>query len=364
LEPGILTKEKKMNKCEKLLLFLITILVFAITLMGEKNNVFKLIDKWNHESETFGRIFWTTIDKDNNIISVFYKIGPTMITPTKVTSFAPRGEGPNDLMDIKTFFLYGEDLAFVEFQNKIKIFKKVNDTYAWKKTLWLKSGKFPHIISGGIFFKTKFFFAGFNYLEMTAKKEVVSLIKVIDENGKPLKNLIKREFLEVTRQYDMDYYIIDFQKNLYFMAENELKLIIIDPETLEVKKEIPLETPSFYKKMPDDFYAFKKYHEPDDYRKDVEYWKSSYSRITKFINEGDYFVISLRTCSNQLKKFALLFYNGHNFKLEKTIFIDDFLLDARQGKYYFFANGNPGQDEDTDKCLINIYAFKEKNDEK
>ena len=45
-----------------------------------------------------------------------------------------------------------------------------------------------------------------------------------------------------------------------FNESNELKLIMISPETLEVQKEIPLEIPGFYKKMSDDVYVFKKYN--------------------------------------------------------------------------------------------------------
>jgi hypothetical protein len=348
----------------KQLIVLITILASAVLLIGEKHVEFICIDKWDHGDEIFGRSFGTTIDKDNHIIGVFYMMGFRLITPSKITAFAPRGQGPSEVMDIKTFFLYKDDLVVVESKNKIKIFKKERGTYTWEKTLWLKLWKYSHFISGGIFFKNRIYLTGINTLEQSNTRKVVSLIKVYDEDGKPIKNLLKKELKNPNRLYVMDYYIIDFKENLYFMAENELKLIMISPETLEVQKEIPLEIPDFYKKMPDDVYVFKRYNTSDGFRKDVEYWKTSYSRITKFINEGDYFVISIRTCSDRLKKFAVLFYNVNNFKLEKTVFIDDFLLGERQGKFYFFANGNPSLDDDTDRCLINIYSFKDKADEK
>jgi hypothetical protein len=76
--------------------------------------------------------------------------------------------------------------------------------------------------------------------------------------------------------------------------------------------------------------------------------------------DGDYLVVQIRTCRDDMKKFALLFYSAKTFKLEKTVFLNDFLLGARAGKFYFFANGNPGRDEDTEEIVINVYAFEKK----
>jgi hypothetical protein len=52
-----------------------------------------------------------------------------------------------------------------------------------------------------------------------------------------------------------------------------------------------------------------------------------------------------------------LFYNTKTFKLERTILINDRLLGIRDGKYYFYANGDPKYDEEADECIIKIYSF-------
>ena len=72
----------------------------------------------------------------------------------------------------------------------------------------------------------------------------------------------------------------------------------------------------------------------------------------------------MRTCEAKLKKFALLFYNAENFKLERTIFTNDLLLGAKDGKYYFYANGDPGRDEEAEEFIIHIYSFGDKNEKK
>ncbi|MFC2156107.1 hypothetical protein ACFLRB_06435, partial [Acidobacteriota bacterium] len=149
------------------------------------------------------------------------------------------------------------------------------------------------------------------------------------------------------------------------LAENELKVHIISTKDLRVEKEVKLEIPGFYKKMPVDFYTFKKYDKPsENYQKDIEYWQTAYSRIQKVIIEDNFLILQMRTVSDQLKKFALLFYNAENFKLEKIIFSNDLLLGARDGKYYFYANGDPGRDEEAEDFIIHIYSFGDKNEKK
>jgi hypothetical protein len=86
------------------------------------------------------------------------------------------------------------------------------------------------------------------------------------------------------------------------------------------------------------------------------------SSITEAAVDGNWLVVQVRTCSAKEKKFALLLYNvENNFKLEKNVFTDDFLLDVKDGKYYCFANGDPGRDDDTDQCIINIYSWEKTN---
>ena len=113
--------------------------------------------------------------------------------------------------------------------------------------------------------------------------------------------------------------------------------------------------------MPDNFYVWKKYNNPkDNILNDIESWNMGYSKITNALVDGKYLIIQIRTCNTDLKKFALLFYNANNFKLEKTFFTDDFLMGVKNGKLYCFSNGDPGRDDDTDKCVINILEITEK----
>ena len=36
-----------------------------------------------------------------------------------------------------------------------------------------------------------------------------------------------------------------------------------------------------------------------------------------------------------------------------------YFLASRDGKYYFYANGKPGLDDETGECIINFYSFVE-----
>ncbi|MCP5105385.1 MAG: hypothetical protein GY950_18495 [bacterium] len=160
----------------------------------------------------------------------------------------------------------------------------------------------------------------------------------------------------------MSYFVIGYKtETVFVLIENELKVHIVSSKSLEVLKTVKLEVPAFYKKMPETFYAWKRYgNGNNNFARDLEKWDMGYSSMQKAVVQNGRLVVQVRTANPKMKKFALLFYNADTFKLEKTVFLNDFLLGAKDGKFYCFANGNPGRDEDTDDCIINIYSFRGK----
>ncbi|MGE5344113.1 MAG: hypothetical protein ACM3SY_21820 [Candidatus Omnitrophota bacterium] len=300
------------------------------------------------------------IDKDNELVGSFYKSPLLLISGKKIVKFAPYGEGPSDLTNIAALFDYKGDLAAVERAEKMKIFTKKDGTYVWKETKWIKRGKLLHAVKNGIFFDNKFFLAGLEDLFYKNKKyREVCFLRVLDEKGNLIKQLIKKTVQNNFDWLNINYYITGFKKDrVFFLRENELMVTLISSKTLETVKEIPLETPSFYKKMPKDFYLMEDNFQPiNELIRNIENWSMSYSRITNCCTTDKHLVLQIRTCNDKMQKFALLFYNAETFKLENTVFIDDFFLGYKDGKYYFFANGDPGRDDNTDDCIINIYAF-------
>jgi len=198
---------------------------------------------------------------------------------------------------------------------------------------------------------------GLSYNKITGKS-VCSHIKVYDEQGKMLKRLIKRNYEGVIQYPLMTRFIAKYHNKLFFLTENSLKISIISIDKLNVEKKLKLAIPNFYKKMPKDFYINNP--KENNFTKNLEKWKTGYSSITNVFVSGKYLILQLRTCNDKMKKFAILFYNAENFKLEKTYFTDDYLMGVRENKLYCFMNGNPGLDEDTDDGVINIYKVIEK----
>ncbi len=344
-----------MKKLINLYLFLI---LLSIPLLAEKT--FKIVDKWDHGEQILGRHWVSMMDKDGDIVGGFYMSGVRFITHQKVMVFAKRGQAPNDLMGYRALFDYKGDLAVVEMEGKIKVFTKTDGIYKWKETIWQKRGKYVQRIKDAVFIDNKFFMAGHNFQNM--KKDNSSdyaLVTVYDLKGNQIKHLIKGTEKGITREMEKNYHVIGSGEKVYFLAEDEPAVHIISTKTLEVEKKVQLETPGFYKKIPGDFYAFKRYQRMNDLMKDIEKWISNYSRISFAGIAGNHLVLQVRTCSGDLKTFALLFYNLDTFKLEHTVFSDDFLLGVRHGKFYCYANGNPSIEDDTDNCIIHIYKWLE-----
>lgn len=342
---------------------IVVVLIFlgcAFFLNGVEN--LELIDRWKHPREIFDWMGASKVDKDGHVVGIFLKTPISLISKEKVTHIIPFGQGPSDMAGCYTFFNYGEDLAFVERSFKIKIFTKKNGTYVWKETIWLKKGSAGHSPKNGVFFDNKIFLTGFTepYQQKTKKESEATLVRVYNTKGILLKDLIKTKSVTGSRLYEMIFHIVPYKNDrLFFLPSNRLKVSVISAKSLEVVKEVPLQIPTFYKKMPEHFYFRESYANPKyDFARDLEDWATGYSRITTCGVDKNYLVVQIRTCSEKMKKFALLFYNAETFKLENTVYTDDFLLDIKDGKYYCFENGEAGLDEEACENLnINIYKL-------
>ena len=330
--------------------------------MGKKE--FKQINKWNHgNKEIYSIIYGTVINNKGNIL---FRAGKQMksvyITPTDVKEFGFLGQGPSDLYMPLNSCNYLEDIAYYEVTGKIKIFTKKDNTYTWKETISLKS-PMRTICRDFLFYNDKWFLAGVitKSWDLSKKKNRFFRFYAFDNKGEKLKGLLPVEAESPFKDGSLEYFLSLHKGRILFMVENELKVISIDTNKIEVLKENVLDAPSFYIKMPRDFYTQNDAQiSQNKLGMDIEKWKTSYSIITNTAIENGYLAIQVRTCSDKLKKYAMLFYNAETFKLEKTFLIDDFFIGSRNGIYYFYANGNPGYDENADECIINLYAFTEK----
>jgi len=256
--------------------------------MLQANEHFQLLETWKMPKDFLGKIFYSIIDNDAHIVGALYKTGIIMITRDKTILFSPIGQGPNEMMDVKAIFYIGNELAFVENPERIKLFQRKEGSYEYKRSIWLESKISFYIITNGLFYDSKIFLAGFEKLAFEKKENKAALLKVYNEEGAVLKNLIITEIKKNRRNYMMDRFVMAHNDKIYFISEDNLFVYIISADTLEEVDQIQLEIPDFYKPIPEDFYFHEgAYKSPNEFLLDNDYWKTSYLIITKaIINEG------------------------------------------------------------------------------
>jgi hypothetical protein len=349
-----------MNKILMITGVMISIAVFGFSLTADIQ--FLKIDQWNHGDKEIYRGIWDPlIDELGHIVApAGGKRGAFLISPQDAFVFAPFGQGPSDLAIMMSNCNHQGDIAFLEYPPKLKIFTRKDNTYVWKATKWLKQEYYAIRARDMLSIHGHWILGGYFLYKEEKKKEFVSLVKIFNEQGKPQKELLKREFSTPNKIGSMDCYLAASKDRIFFMMENELKVFVIAADKLDVVKEVDLMTPPFYKKMPADYYTFKQYTDNKGFRLDYEKWKTTYSRITRVAVEDNYLAIQIRTFGKDQKKFAMLFYGIDDFELKYTFPIDDLFLGARNGVYYFYRNGNPGYDEGTGECVIHLYSFRVK----
>jgi len=337
------------------LLIIVTILSWAGNTPG-----FKLLSQWKHDI-TVTSIAYSMVDKNDHVLMVCMRNPLMAVTKDKAFDFAPRGLGPGDLLIVMAITEFQGDVAVAENQDRIKIFSFQEGKYHEKNVIWLKRGPYPHIIKSLIFFDDKWFFAGRCFTNFDRKIHTGILVKVYDRAGKPLAELLPETWTtQPEKKSQMHHFITGHNESsrVFYLIESELKVTEICPKALKVLNTVNLECPSFYKSMPAEFYVPRNYSKDSNgLLKDLEYWRSSYSRIHFAEVVGDQLLLQVRTCDKKLKNYALLFYNLPDFKLEKTIYIDDLILGVRNGKYYFHANGDHTTDEGADNFVIKLYEL-------
>lgn len=339
------------------------LLIYSINL-HTKPKSFKLVQQWKHSETIYGYIVDPGfIIDDESLVLHFYRTGLRFVSKEKFINIAPYGEGPNEVKSLFALFpVSSSEMAFVESPTKLKIFSKKNGSYKETKQVWIQRDFYHYHILDGFYYGNKLLLGGVEVVPVD-NKPVAKHVKVYNEKGKIEKRLIiSKDVSMIKNPYEMQYFLkLDEKRNLgYFVKENTLTLYPIDLKTLTEKKAVNLEVPSCYKKeLPECFVVKKKFDPNYDKRKDKEKWRTIFSRINQVSVDGHDLVIQIRTPGQNAKKFALLFYNLDNYKLRHIEPTDDFFLGSRNGKFYFYANGDPTLDDGTDTCTINIYRFQE-----
>jgi len=305
---------------------------------------FHIAEVWEHDQLFYGFFLGATVTHDGDLIMLLHKHGIKVADKNKLYDFALIGNGPDEVNHTSTICLYKEHVAEIELYQKIQIFKKTNKGYKWKKNIWRQEQGCFQRVSSARFIKDKWYFAGMEYDFEHSLKGDFYLLRICDENGKFIKRLIRRKYKEPKRLNLMSFYLAEDKENVFFVGEDEPSVHIISKDTLQITRKIKLEVPKFYVPMPADFYSRTvrrhggNFSIPEFYQA-VERWKSAYSRITNALVDKRRFIVQMRTCSDDLPRFALLFYHLPTFGLEKVIFTNDFLLTSRSGKFYMFQNG-------------------------
>ena len=324
---------------------------------------FKRIEQWQHDRLMPGHLFDAVVDQDGDLIAAFQKAGVKIANKNKIVDFGPLGQGPNDLDGFFTLCFYKGNLAVEGMAGKLKIFHKNGGKYFWKQTIWKQGGEFYHPVKDGKFIAGKWFFSGPDSHRIGKNKVRTYYLRVYNEKGKYIKSLIEEKKRIDKRIYMLiDYFLDEYKDSLLFISEYEPVLKIISPQSMEVKKEVILEMPLYYKPMPEKNYFLGKEYLTKTHRQVVAtwaVWKTNYSRIERIAVDDNRLVLQIRTCSKDLKRYALLLYNLETFKLDRTVMTDDLLLAVKDGKYYLFENGHPGYDDDAGDFVINIHQFKE-----
>ena len=238
------------------LLALISVIVFhGYRLTGQ---TFQCMETWEHNLDISGRVHFSTITPDGKIVGSFFKMGPVMIHSGNAAVLCRHGQGPSELQDLYAFCTHPDGIAFVELPFRIKVFMRKGEKYVWKKTQWLERSQFYTNVSAVLYSSGHWLIGGY-FLENFSRKPLYKevYLKIYDDQGKYVKGLIRKTTRKANQHHLMDYYLVDGGENIFFLAENRLRVTVIHRNKLEIQTTVDLEPPPCYRSMPESYYIFK-----------------------------------------------------------------------------------------------------------
>lgn len=319
----------------------------------------KLLKQWRHDCDLGGEISHCLLDHDDNILLV-HRPGISLVNEKQFVNFAQWGQGPNEIDNVYAMCEYQDGLAVFESLNKLKLFKKSAAGYYGGNRKWIKSNPSSYYLKDAFFVKDRFFLGGLVIKSRQKDKLNGALLKVYnDKSGQSEESLIPVQYPEPSRYSEIRKHFAMDGDHFFFLSQHEMKAYQISLNKIALEKTIELEIPEFYVPMPKSFFIYKKYKDDNGLWNDIVNWLTSYSAVTRMtVLQGGYLVIQVRTCNTKLQKFALLIYNIRNdFSLDKVIYMNDFLLAGRKDLLYCIHNGDPMEDEEANRLIVDVYKL-------
>ena len=344
----------------------ICLFIFIFTSSIFPEVTLKQLQQFEGDTVFAGELFDSVVDHDGDLITAFSLPGVVMVNKDGMKNLFAFGQGPGDVDGWYMLYVLDSGELVVEgAAGKLKVFEKKNGSYKWKKTLWKQRWMRGVKSSDGVLYDNKWFLAKVETDYRPGDKEFkIYHMRIYSDEGKFIKRILPEVLPEPNRCHLSKSYVCQYDDNIYFLIESRMAVDVIDPQKLEQKKRVPLETPAFYKPMPDDFFKVQKNPQvgpgsAQAFRAEMARLRTGYSRIAAAEVVNDFLIVQLRTCREDMKNYVLLFYDAKTFKLKQTIPTEDFLMTSSGDKLYFFKGGHPTYDDVEDTAFV-IYQVVNK----
>lgn len=335
------------------------ICIFSIFYNSLSGIEITLQKKWVKNDAVNGFVMKSEINYYDELVIMFFKSGIKIVSRDKYYNMAPLGQGPGDVYAWENFILNNDQFIEIESYDKIQVFKRKKDRYQYENTLWKEKDKGLQQVKSALLINNKFYFSGCVYKNDNPKTPENFWIQVFDRKGNfirdlvPLKNRSKRYYL-------MGSYMVNKGDRIFFTAEHLPEITIISSKSDQIISKKRLKMPHYYIPIPEDCFALKlkKRLSLANIDKIFAEWRMNYSRIVNVKVCGDYLLVQIRTCRQNQKTFALLFYDMEKFELHNTFFTDHLLVASKNSTLYFLNQGNPRIDDEAGDMIILLYKVK------
>jgi len=296
----------------------------------------------------------SSVDSDGDLVILFQMHHGKVVSKNRISDLYIIGEGPVEVRNASTLFMEQDQVVIADRFGKLTFLAKEGGKYKVIKTEYLAGAKYGKTSSPRtvVKFNGKYYWGCWTYPNPEKFLSEGYFISVFNPMRKSRKDIVKRSYSEEFRGLlNVFPYIKVFQNKILVILDTELKLNIIDPVKDVIIREVKLEPPSFYKEVEDLWKYIPGRFSPTKFHE----WRLSYNRIVNVLSVDNSLILQVRSRQKEKPKFALLFYDLADYRLQKTLYTEHLLLSEKNGNLYFLENGDPGKDDDAENLNILLY---------
>lgn len=334
-------------------------LLLALLPPSLRSEGLKLVKTWDHGDQgIFGSVNGFQILSGPQVFVSIPNKPSFIVGEAGVSPVLPPGQGPGDVGLVQVHALCGDHLACLEYPLRMKVFALRDRSLKPVRSFWLEQTEYPLTPSALVHAHDKWFVAGYRSLKEEHPHARAALVSVYDAEGRLIASPLRWEGDMRDGVQHLRLFLSADGDRVWCMQEGSLRVNLFASADGALVKQANLPVPPGYRPFPEHSYRGLVDQPVQALLKGMQEIHESHSPIAALVVAQGRILVQIHVPLPSEKRYQLLIYRQADLKLQGVYPMDDLLLGARDGRYFFHRGGYPGENEVSERCVIDVYTLE------